>query len=377
MRIWSNPEFVRHRRAELRPVRAITVGAVVLVVCVLLGLACWSFQQQLVEGLRRGVEYYGTDVWRQRLANAEQNLSRGTWLLFYKWLIGIQGAALTFWTLFSCAQSVSGERDRKTWDFQRVTRLTPAEILIGKLLGEPVLIYFAVLCAAPVTLIAGLAGGLSFGTVISVFAFLALTSLFLGLGGMWLSTLLESRTRAVGLIGALAFYGFTLGTYGFRDTGLPGLAALSPLMVNHYLRGGNDSPWHRSLPVLFGHDVPWLLMGVLLCGSFSAWLATMLVRNLKRDYQEIRPLSRWQAVACAAFLNFLIYALLRPSSAPDFGWFTNAKAIAAFAVAMNGLILFLMGLATLTPQERLKIWRRNRATANAAVFAEDGLPCAA
>jgi hypothetical protein len=378
MKIWSNPEFARHRHAELRPVRAITVGAVVLVLCVLVGLACWSSQQQMVEGLRRGAEFYGTDSWTRRLAQAEQDFSRTTWLLFYRWLIGMQGAALTFWTLFSCAQSVSGERDRKTWDFQRVTRLTPAEILIGKLLGEPVLVYFAVLCAAPVTLIAGLAGGLSFGMVISVFAVLALTSLFLGLGGMWLSTLLESRTRGVGLISALALYGLTLGARGLETSGLPGLAALSPLTVLFALTKPGDTLGgigHPLQPVLFGHEVPWLLMCVLLCGSFSAWLAVMLVRNLKRDYQEIRPLSRWQAVGCAAFLNFLIYALLKPSNG-DFsgGFFTNAKVVAAFAVGMNGLILFLMGLATLTPQERLKVWRRKRATGEAAVFADDGLP---
>lgn len=380
-KIWSNPEFVRHRRAELRPVRAVTVGAVVLVVCVLVGLACWSAEQQNIERLQRGAQFYGTPYWTQGLAQAQQNFAQKTWLLFYEWLIGIQGAALTFWTLFSCAQSISGERDRKTWDFQRVTRLTPSEILIGKLLGEPVLVYFAVLCAAPVTLIAGLAGGLSFGTVISVFAFLALTSLFLGLGGMWLSTLLESRTRGVGLIGALGLYFVTMVMVQMRTSGLPGLAAFSPLTVFFGVLPLEGAGSYRGvLPVLFGHEVPWLLMCFLLCGSFSAWLAVMLVRNMKRDYQEIRPLSRWQAVACAAFLNFLIYALLKPS--PHFGstWnvdaapggFANSKAIATFAVAMNGLILFLMGLATLTPQERLKVWRRNRKTGAASVFADDG-----
>jgi hypothetical protein len=385
MKFWSNPEFVRHRRAELRPVRAITVGAIVLVVCVLVGLACWSFQQERLEGLRNAAAYWErsgqSQAWTQKLAQLQNDFSRETWLLVFQWLIGLQGAALTFWTLFSCAQSISGERDRKTWDFQRVTRLTPAEILIGKLLGEPVLVYFAVLCAAPLTLIAGLAGGLSFATVISVFVMLALTSLFLGLGGMWLSTLLESRTRGVGLIGALALYLVTLLMCLMRTTGLPGLAAFSPLMVFFGLMpNGSDATWYGS-PVLFGHTIPWLLMCVLLCGSFSAWLAVMLVRNLKRDYQEIRPLSRWQAVACAAFLNFLVFALLRPTgqfAAPEAyrssGWFPDAKSVATFAVAINGLILFLMGLATLTPQERLNVWRRKRATGEAAMFADDGLP---
>lgn len=373
-RIWSNPEFIRHRRAELRATRAITVAAVVLLLCVLIGLACWSSQQHQLLNLQQAAEEYGTDAWKQRLETLQQNFGRHTSLMFFRWLVGLQGVALTFWTLFSCAQSVSGERDRKTWDFQRITRLTSAEMLIGKLLGEPVLVYFAVLCAAPVTLISGLAGGLSLGAVLSIFVFLIAISMFLGLGGMWLSTLLESRARAVGLIGALALYGVTLGFYNFRDSGLPGLAALSPL--TGIMDAVGEREGLKISPVLFNHPVPWLAMTLLLCGSFGAWLWLMLVRNLKRDYPEIRPLSRWQAVGCAAFLNFLIYALLSPVHTVGFegrvGWFDDGKSVALFAVAMNGLFLFLMGLATLTPQERLKVWRR---TANKSVlFADDGLP---
>jgi len=382
LQIWSNPEFVRHRRAELCPVRAITVAAIVLAICVLVGLVCWSSQQQTIANLRRAVDQFGTDAWKERLAGAERDLAWKTWLLFYKWLVGIQGTALTFWTLFSCSQSISGERDRKTWDFQRVTRLTPAEILIGKLLGEPVLIYFAVLCATPVTLIAGLASGLAFSTVMSVFLFLLLTSLFLGLAGMWLSTLLESRTRGVGLIGALGLYFITGLSVAMRDSGLPGLAAFSPLMVFlGLLPLANDEPSHSILPLLFGIPVPWLLMCAVLCGSFGAWLVLMLLRNLKRDYSEIRPLSRWQAVGCAAFLNFLIYALLKPPHYFGFAsgdqsvvWFANARLLAPLVVGINGPILFLAGLATLTPQERLKVWQRKRAAGEAPAFADDGLP---
>jgi hypothetical protein len=340
----------------------------------LIGLACWSSQQHQLLNLQQAAEQYGTDAWKDRLNVLQDNFVRQTSLVFFRWLVGLQAIALTFWTLFSCAQSVSGERDRKTWDFQRTTRLTSAEILIGKLLGEPVLVYFAVLCAAPVTLISGLAAGLSLGTVLSIFVFLVAISIFLGLGGMWLSTLLESRTRAVGLIAALALYGFTLGFYNFRDSGLPGLAAMSPL--TGILDALGESGRMKISPVLFNHPVSWLLMTFLLCGSFGTWLWLMLVRNLKRDYPEIRPLSRWEAVGCAAFLNFLIYALLSPIHTIGFegrvGWFNDGRSVALFAVAMNGLFLFLMGLATLTPQERLKVWRRT--AKKSALFADDGLP---
>lgn len=376
LRIWSNPEFVRHRRAELRSTRAITIGAVVLLMCLLLGLACWSHQQSQLLSVERAAAEYGTEAWKHRFDVMQQNFARETSLVFFRWLVGLQGAALTFWALFSCAQSVSGERDRKTWDFQRTTRLSSTEILIGKLLGEPILVYFAVLCAAPVTVISGLAAGLSIATVLSILIFLTVVSLFLGLAGMWLSTLLESRTRGIGLIGALALYGFILGLFGMREGGLPGLAALSPVTGFVGLLGHSPDPNMARYPaMLFGHEVPWLAMNILLCGSVGAWLWLMLVRNLKRDYPEIRPLSRWQAVGCAAFLNFLIYALLKPAGTIEFermGWFSDAKSVALFAVAMNGVFLFLMGLATLTPQERLKVWRRTAQPS--ALFADDGLP---
>jgi len=67
----------------------------------------------------------------------------------------------------------------------------------------------------------------------------------------------------------------------------------------------------------------------------------MLVRNLKRDYSEIRPLSRWQAVGCAAFLNFVFYALLRFGANTGSG--TDSRLLATFMVSINGAILLPLG----------------------------------
>src|SRR5258708_16792943 len=78
------------------------------------------------------------------------------WFNFYRILMYAQLGILTFWSLLCCAQSISGERERKTWDFQRATRLSPQELLVGKLLGEPVLAYFIVLCCLPITVLAAL-----------------------------------------------------------------------------------------------------------------------------------------------------------------------------------------------------------------------------
>ena len=361
LKFWRNPEFVRHLRAELRFARAVTVAAVVLVLCLLVGLACYSDTLHNLDGASFKA-YAGADT----LAARDRIIQQG-WLHFFKWLLILQGGVLTLWSLLSCAQSVTGERDRKTWDFQRITRLTSAELMIGKLLGEPVLAYFAVLCALPLTVVAGLAAGLPLGGIVASYLTLLAAALFLGIVGLWLSTVLESRSRGVGVLGALGTFVFFMGSENLRRSGLPGLAAFSPITgISHQFGDFN------TLPLLFGRAVPWLAMTLAIYAMFGAWLTLMVLRNLKRDYDHLRLLSRWQAVGAAAFVNFLVYALLKPYTLGP-GGFGDARAVLEMVLAVNWLALFLLGLATLTPQERLKVWSRNRQAGKATLFSDEGM----
>jgi hypothetical protein len=43
-------------------------------------------------------------------------------------------------------------------------------------------------------------------------------------------------------------------------------------------------------------------------------------------------------------------------------------------VSLNGVLLFVVGLASLTPHERLKVWWRGRAEGASSLFSEAGLP---
>ena len=151
LRFWSNPEFVRHRRSELRQTRALAVLVLVIVIGFLVGLSCWISRQNTLEDAQRLAAQFDGH-WNERLAELQRRNSAEFWQLFYRVLILIQTGILTFWSLLSCAQSISGERERKTWDFQRITRLSAAEMLIGRLLGEPVLAYFIVLCCLPISI---------------------------------------------------------------------------------------------------------------------------------------------------------------------------------------------------------------------------------
>src|SRR5438270_1341132 len=120
---WNNAEFIRHCRADLRAGRAAACAALVCVVCWLTGMSVWS-------------------------GSGEQH--KNYYPNFYTAVLIMQGAVLVLWTFLACTQAVVKERDQKTYDFLRTTRLSSAELMIGKLFGAPVVGYFIFLCFMPV-----------------------------------------------------------------------------------------------------------------------------------------------------------------------------------------------------------------------------------
>src|SRR5262249_2263466 len=138
MAILDNPELARHVRADLRPARTTSTGLVVLLLCGLVALWCWTARDVVEDAAR----------------------------LTYAWLLGAQFVVLGFWCASAGGQAITRERELRTWDFVRTTRLTPAELLVGKLLGAPILAYYALACSLPVALGAGLLAGYSPGVLV-------------------------------------------------------------------------------------------------------------------------------------------------------------------------------------------------------------------
>ncbi len=361
MPIWDNPEFVRHFRAELRSARALTSAAVVVVIAVVIWLGCWGSRASEMALMHNQAAHLHFTA--ERLAEMDRQSPIIVWFNFYRILMYAQLGILTFWSLFSCAQSISGERERKTWDFQRATRLSPAELLTGKLLGEPVLAYFIVVCCLPIALLAGLLGGAQLGAITEAYLLIISGAVFFGMAGLWLSSLFESRSRGVGLIGTFGLYLIFGLLVQARESYFPGVAALSPL-TGFIPLFDNDPSF--GLPIVFGSPVPWVVLSLLLYLTFGAWLALTLLRTLTKDYDQMRSLSRWQAVGCAAFLNFTLYALFVPRTVTTWDSFTK------FMVGINGFILFAVGLAMLTSSEKLRVWWRTRNETRWALLAEDG-----
>jgi hypothetical protein len=366
-KFWQNPEFIRHCRSELRRSRMTTVALVVFFVCGLTILACWAaakaqmtyYHSQalvLVEpqapsavSAQRSNEPSEVDAepTRNLSRDAEPTVAAVTAQKSYFPLMLMQFGMLTFWSLLSCTQGISRERERNTWDFQRTTRLAPSELLVGKLLGEPVLAYFIFLCALPVTLVTGIVGHVPFLKIVLADFVTLIAALFIGIAGLWVSSLFENKSRGIALIAGLAIYGLFLGSTGMADSPFSGLAGFSPLTTFLPLLG--RIPFALR-PLLLGGRVPWLLMTVLLYATFGAWLVLMLVRNLKKDVNEMRLLSHWEAVGCCAFLNFVLYAVLDLTRGNPF---STASDFVSFMVLINGIIFFFLGVAMLSTSERI------------------------
>jgi hypothetical protein len=327
----GNPELVRHVRAGLRPTRVVTLVSVVAVLCTLLWL--WS----------------GAAV-------------RGRAHMMYTVLLWGQFVVLGMWCASACSQAVSREREMKTWDFVRTTRLTAVNILVGKLLGAPILAYAVLACVLPVALGAGVAAGIGPGVLIQTYVLLAAYLALVGLLGL-LASMVAERTSAV----AVAVLALVL-LWPVDQPRLPGWSAVG---VSQALAHLYDYSRIQATPVLLGMPVPTVVPTAVVYGVFGAWIAVMLARNLKKDLDQMLLLSRWQALGLAASVHVLFFVVLDPRVMTDPA---GAARVARAAVMLGAGILLLAGLAMLASHERLREWWRRRQAGHSLFLAEDGLP---
>ena len=357
-----NPELIRRARAEMRPARMATAAAVSVLLCALLLLAFY---------------HPGIDA-------ASSPGDRDIPVVLYNLLLSIQALVLSLWCLTSCSQAISSERSLKTFDFLRTTRLTSGELLLGMVFGAPLMAYFTLACTLPFTLILGLYAGFSLLAIAVTYLMLFLVVVVLSLAALAIS-MMTDQPRAGGvllLLFLLLVPAWTLAVGAGGDSRFPGLTALLVVVGLLPLYHVTPTPYDPSIHLMhvpfFGLQVPSLFVSVVLYVTVGAWLFLMLVRNLKKDREDIRLLSRWQAVGLTAYLNVLVFALLdlgpvysnvsyrmEPASASD---------VAVGYLALNFLILYAVGLATLTPPGRLKSWSRRTASSVQFYWSEDGPP---
>jgi len=95
------------------------------------------------------------------------------------------------------AASLTGEKERNTYESLFATALKPWEIAVGKIVGSLTFVVLIVLSGAVALAAPLLLGGVSAGEVLAVLGVLLLTAVYLGMIGLFVSSLMHRSYRAI------------------------------------------------------------------------------------------------------------------------------------------------------------------------------------
>lgn len=341
--IWHNPEWVRHRRAILRPAPAIALIVIIWLLCALTA--------------------YVADL---------------------KTMIGIVILAhmigLPLWVGSTCGNSIMQERAFQTFDFWRTTRLTPGELVAGQLCGVPLMGILAVVSTFPIALLS-IDTGVNPVNLALIYLMLTLFCVTIGTGSLVFSMSATPFRGSRVLTWLIGFYVISSIVAFANGTGMGyGLSAMTPYPFLGDMLGSEAGAFTFSIAnfsvsqatLLFGViPVPSFLLGIGLNLSLSGWFFLMLSRNIKKERYELRLLSRWQGVGLAVFITLLFHAL-GISSRSEYN--PAASLIQQSLFLLTILILYLIGIIMLTPAERLRMWWQHWSSGHASYLHEEGFP---
>ncbi len=136
-------------------------------------------------------------VWQNWPADGLQDLgSQQARRIFSALAIGELAMVAMFAPAFTAA-SLTGERERRTLESLFATLLRPWEIAAGKMAGSLSLLVLLVLCGTPALALPMLLGGISPGQVAAATAVLLMTAVYLGMVGLFISTISQRSYRAI------------------------------------------------------------------------------------------------------------------------------------------------------------------------------------
>ena len=212
-----------------------------------------------------------------------------------------------------CLQSVHREKELNTFDYQRITRLKPIELAVGKLLGAPATTYLIVLCLMPVTLVAAFIAQIPFWILTQIYLILLLGSITFHALGLLLSLLLPRGSSAgsslffLAIIGMGSMFGAGINTFAIHQ--------VSPFFAVELLPSqGPRNPFAVLPPsedLFLGTSVPHFLVLLVIYATFSAFFLLAITRNIKRDPSIYEIYAPWQGLVVVLYLNALVLSFFR------------------------------------------------------------------
>lgn len=189
-----NPQLLREIKGRLK-VRNIAIATAISALFQIMFYFVYEAALPIAEGGYYSSKYCLNYSANNPYAICTQDLSGNLlinyqlwWLDIFIWMSIIAIFVLIVAGIYLLVADLSKEKNRGTLDFIRMSPQTATKILIGKILGVPILVYLAVILALPLHLWAGLAAGIPlililafYGVVIASCAFFYSTGLLLGL----------------------------------------------------------------------------------------------------------------------------------------------------------------------------------------------------
>lgn len=259
----------------------------------------------------------------------------------FSWLLPLVLIAAGTYVLIN---DLAKEEKQGTLNFIRLSPQTSQSILLGKLLGVPILSIMAIIAAVPVHLFAACIGNVGFGTVFAIYlltiaacAFFYTTALFFALQGAT-----QPSIGPILVAGAYFFFAFSY----------------------HHFYYSYDRPyygWHgqwfyawigESLASSVGFAV--MILGV---GTFWLWQAVN--RRFRNPNRTL--ISKPQSYGLTACVQLFLFGFVLRQTSPGFEHSGDLMAL----LSLN-LLWFLIMIATLTPQRQTLLdWARFRHVAAA------------
>jgi hypothetical protein len=296
----SNPELLRNLRIQLRPKRVIMAVVITGVVSLLILPAFWS-------NLERGIQ----QNWHS---------SYFATVLFFQALVLLLGGGI------ACMQSVCREKELNTFDYQRITRLRPLELTVGKLLGAPAMSYFITICLVPAALLGLPESGWKLQDLIDFWILLLFGAVAFHSFSLMASMLLK-RTPSTGIVLVFLFF----------------MAPWTGLLL---VRGPYGVPAANSIN-FYGMAVPRTPFFSFIYAAFAAWFILALERNIKKDpgvYELLTPL---QALGFAGWMNFIFLGIY-----PTEAYNPNIAHLGSMWV--NVMVFSMLGIALLRNRDRAR-----------------------
>lgn len=380
----TNPQLAREWKGRLTP-KNLTIATIISIVGQALVYLYFRDLLPAAQGFNRyctaspppnfpGYSPYPNHFCIQDLNGQWMILDELWWLDIFTFLSIVGIFALLVVGTYQLIADISTEERQGTLNFIRLSPRSARDILLGKILGVPVLLYWVAILALPFHLVAGLAAGIPFGLILAFYAVLLVSCAFFycasiafALAGQWLGGFqpwLGSGTVAIFL-----FYATLLSLSGYASSRTPfdWLNLFYPGLVLSYLVKATFLPpdtvrylgiqelsrslWYgQSIWESFPAGLGFILLNF---GVWTYWLTRALRRRFHDPLATLVSKSQsygMTACFCIITLGFLVQTL-EPSYLAD-----NLAILTAF-LAIYSLFLVIV----LTPsRQAVQDWARYR-----------------